>query len=359
MSILTEKAFPLFLYSEVFEFLEKKVSNSPGKKALFCDETIYSFYQRPLETLRKENASFFLYVFPTGEKYKNRNTKENLEDFLFLHSFQKEDMLFALGGGVTLDLVGFLASTYLRGIAFISIPTTFLAMVDACFGGKTGINTAFGKNLIGSFYPPLEIWIDPLFLETLCEDAIKEGLSEVVKKGLIQDASLLDEIDLLRENLLRKEKKALLSLVKKSLFLKKELIEKGVRDLLNLGHTVAHGLEAFFSYQIPHGRAVAWGLLIETFFSYKQGFLSEEEQKKIACFLQRLGLLSPLAPIQIESLIKTLHLDKKNQGESIGFIALEKRGKALFPAYFLPSEKVREYLFLFQKESYANFSLTR
>ncbi len=349
-------------FGDVFSYLHRVIKNREGKKALFCDENIYHLYQKRLASLQKKE-SLLIYVFPPGEKSKTREMKEKMENWLFSSFFQKEDLLIAMGGGVTLDLVGFLASTFLRGIAFISIPTTLLAMVDACFGGKTAVNTPFSKNGIGSFYLPHKIGIDALFFKTLSKEHIQEGLAEVVKKGLIQDLPFLEELLFLKEKIYQKEEKTLLFLVKKSLSIKEEIVtrdkeEKGARELLNLGHTIAHGLEVLLHYEIPHGRAVSWGILMEAFFSVKEGLLPQKEYEKITSLLEELSLLSPLSKIDIDALALALSFDKKNKGDKIAFIPLQERGKAIFPSHSLTEEKIKEALFLFFR-THAHLSLIR
>ncbi len=190
-------------------------------------------------------------LLPGGEECKTRAWKEYIEDFLDERACGPETTLIAYGGGSILDLVGFTAATWCRGINFLSVPTTLLAMVDACYGGKTAINSARGKNRIGAFWPAKEIYIDPLL--PMPDWLIEEGRSEMIKHALIASPTLFDKLEAGEPHH---------TLIEENLAIKKHLCETN-RDLLNFGHTVAHAIESLTDYEISHGHAVGLGLLAE------------------------------------------------------------------------------------------------
>lgn len=239
-----------------------------------------------------------LFVFPHGEQNKTRTTKERLEDELFAAGFNKECCLIGLGGGVVTDMTGFIASTFCRGVPLILIPTTLLAMVDASIGGKNGVNTPWGKNLIGTIYPPKEIVIDLEFLKTLPEKEMRQGLAEMVKHGILNR----DYLELLQKEGITEKT------ILESRKVKEEWILKD-RDALNLGHTVGHALEKESGYTIPHGDAVSIGMRVESLLA----------SKDTLDILQFFNLPTALPPFDVDHLLAHMRRDKKNVGGKICF----------------------------------------
>ena len=205
---------------------------------------------------------------PAGRASKTREQWARLTDALLEQGFGRDSGIVALGGGVAGDLAGFVAATYMRGLPYVQVPTTLLAMLDASVGGKTGVDTPQGKNLIGAFHPPAAVIADPLVLGTLPERDFRGGMAEAVKHGLIADAAYFAWMERNADALLRRDQAALTRLVRRSVEIKAEVVsgderEAGRRAILNAGHTVAHALEHATAYALPHGEAVALGLVAE------------------------------------------------------------------------------------------------
>ncbi len=287
-----------------------------ARYAIVTDQTVEKLYKEKLEL----DAPFI--AFPAGEKHKTRATKAWIEDELLKEGIGRDAALIALGGGVVTDVGGFVAATYLRGIPFISIPTTLLGMVDASIGGKTGVNAPQGKNLIGAFYPPRCVLMDLAFLSTLPKQEMKNGMAEVIKYALIDDPAIL--------------KCATTSeLVQRSVCVKKKIIESdfkesGLRAILNFGHTVGHAIETILDYQIGHGEAISIGMLIESLMSVEMGFLSEADFDRIVSIFKEHDLLLPLSPrITLEKCEEAMRHDKKSEAHVPRFVVLKEIGSVL------------------------------
>lgn len=267
--------------------------------ALLMDEKIVSLYR---DFLLSHSLDITLFPIPSGEKAKTRETKQKIEDALLEAHFGRESVFLIMGGGTVCDLGGFLASTFCRGVSHVFIPTTLMAMVDASIGGKTAVNTPYGKNLIGSFYPPKLIAMDLSCLNTLPENERRAGMAEVIKYGVTLDPELLEvsEID---------------EIVRRACAIKTKIIEMdfqetGLRRILNFGHTVGHALE--MSMNISHGDAVAVGMLIESLMSVEMGYLSEASFHKILGVIQKQGFPLKLASsVSHEVLLVKISYDKK------------------------------------------------
>lgn len=269
-----------------------------------------------------------LLSIPSKESLKTRETKQRLEDELLQKKYGRDTVLIALGGGVTTDLVGFLASTYLRGVPLLLIPTTLLAMVDASIGGKTGVDTPHGKNLVGTFYPPKAIVCDLQTLETLPDKEWLNGLAEILKSGLIADPSLW--------NLCEKGWRSapiIEQIVEKTAFVKMNVVqqdplEKGMRRILNFGHTVAHGLEAISEFKLPHGEAVALGLIIESYLSMRLEHLPQDEFEQIQAKISHAGYSLRLpSSYTRDGFLEAMTFDKKKAQGALRFTLIEKIGK--------------------------------
>jgi 3-dehydroquinate synthase len=264
-------------------------------------------------------------TIPAGEQSKTRETWARLTDDLLERGYGRDSGIIALGGGVTGDLAGFVAATYMRGLPYLQVPTTLLAMLDASVGGKTGVDTAQGKNLVGSFHPPVAVVADPLNLRTLAERDYRAGLAEAVKHGLIADASYFEWMETHVSELIRREPTALTTLVRRSVEIKAEVVsederEGGRRAILNAGHTVAHALEQVTDYSLPHGEAVAVGLVLECELAAQLGLADLGLCRRVGEILTRLGLPDQI-PINVDpaALIESMRRDKKNRGGQIHF----------------------------------------
>lgn len=256
---------------------------------------------------------------------KTREVKQALEDELLKRKFGRDTVLIAMGGGVATDLVGFIASTYMRGVPLILIPTTLLAMVDAAIGGKTGVDTPFGKNLIGSFYLPKAVFIDLQLLKTLPENEMKNGLSEILKYGLIADSSIWEKCAYWKAEIP--------GLIRASIHCKIKVVEEdfkeetGLRRILNFGHTVGHALELLSHYQMSHGEAVALGCMAESYLSHLLGYLPQEALKKILALYQNLKYaFKKVDPLPF---LEALSMDKKGKEGNPRFVLMDRIGHCL------------------------------
>jgi 3-dehydroquinate synthase len=264
-------------------------------------------------------------TFEPGERSKTREEWSRLSDELLRRGYGRDSGIVALGGGVAGDLAGFVAATYMRGVPYLQTPTTLLAMLDASVGGKTGVDTAEGKNLIGAFHPPAAVIADPATLATLPEREFRGGLAEAVKHGVIADSAYFDWIEREADAILRHDPAALERLVRRSVEIKADVVsaderEGGRRAILNAGHTVAHALERASSYRIPHGEAVALGLVAEAALGEQLGIAAPGLAARIAAVLTCLGLPVRLAPVlSPDAVVPAMASDKKNRARTIHF----------------------------------------
>ncbi len=296
------------------EWLEK-ISGLGSHFVIVTDTTVEKLYGKKLQ-----DAGVSLFSIPPGEKSKTREQKERLEDLMLEKKLGRDTVMIALGGGVVTDLAGFVAATYLRGIPLVMIPTTLLGMVDASIGGKVGVNTKHGKNLIGAYYLPKLIIVDTELLDTLPEKELQNGFAEILKYGFIHSRELL-EMEISDE------------LIKKAIAIKKEIValdpqEKGLRRILNFGHTLGHAIEVCSHYTLSHGEAVAIGMHLEAHLSAKLGFLKESDVAVITSQIKKRGLPLHL-PQKLGAIMDALSLDKKSTRKQPRFVLLEKIGKVM------------------------------
>lgn len=253
---------------------------------------------------------------------KTREAKQALEDDLLKRKLGRDTVIVGMGGGSVTDLVAFIASTYMRGVPLVLIPTTLLGMVDAAIGGKTGVDTPFGKNLIGSFYLPKAIFIESEFLKTLSETEMKNGLSEILKYGLVEDAAIWDHCAHWKEEIQFLIHASIRSKVK---VVSQDFEEKtGFRRILNFGHTVGHALELLSHYQMAHGEAVALGCMAESYLSHLLGYLSSDALEKILSLYRKLGYA--FKRFEPEPFLAALSMDKKGKGGIPRFVVIDRIG---------------------------------
>jgi 3-dehydroquinate synthase len=307
----------------------------PGARtAMIADATVFALLQD--RRLGREPWTGTAVTFPPGEASKTREQWARLTDQLLEQGLGRDGAIIAFGGGVAGDLAGFVAASYMRGLPYLQVPTSLLAMLDASVGGKTGVDTPQGKNLVGAFHPPAAVVADPRVLATLPERDFRGGLAEAVKHGLIADAGYFEWMESDAAALLRRDEPALTRLVRRSVEIKAEVVsgderEAGRRAILNAGHTVAHALEQATAYGIPHGEAVALGLVAECALAEAVGLAEKGLGARVAALLERLGLPVRLAqPIAGERLLGAMGSDKKNRGARIRF-ALPSRLGAMDP----------------------------
>ncbi|HEX5808098.1 MAG TPA: 3-dehydroquinate synthase [Anaerolineales bacterium] len=286
------------------------------------DENVAALHAgRVLDSLRKAGFAPNLITIPAGEAYKTIDTVQRLWQGFLENGLDRKSTIVALGGGVIGDLAGFAASTYMRGIHWVCVPTTLLAMVDASLGGKTGFDLPQGKNLIGSFHPPKLVLADPQLLQTLPEAEFISGLAEVVKHGIISDPELFDLCARGLECLLGD----LEQLVKRAMAVKIKVIEedpyeKGVRAALNLGHTVGHAVELVSQFHLRHGEAVAIGMVAEARLAERLGIAEQGLSDRISAVLRELQLPDQIPEtLSRAEIIRTMRVDKKKNSAAIRF----------------------------------------
>ncbi len=302
------------LLGAVDRFLPDGVSSL----ALVCDETVADLYAPVVrQALERTGLALVEIRFPAGEASKTRATKARIEDAMFEAGLDRHSLVVALGGGVTSDLAGFVAATFMRGIATINLPTTLLAMVDATVGGKTGIDTPAGKNLVGAFHHPLAVAADVGTLRSLDPRLVLDGLAEMIKHAVVADEAAFAELSLLPSRLDSLDSGEWAKLVADSIAIKAGVVsddptELGRRRILNFGHTIGHGLELLFHWRLSHGRAVALGMVAEARIAEKLGLLQAVDRRRIEDLLDRFGVLS-LGPVDSGALLKAMARDKKNR----------------------------------------------
>ncbi|HEY4706941.1 MAG TPA: 3-dehydroquinate synthase [Thermodesulfobacteriota bacterium] len=267
---------------------------------------------------------------PDGEEYKSLAEASKVFDVLIENRFERKSPIVALGGGVIGDLAGFVAATYLRGVPLIQVPTTLLSQVDSSVGGKTAVNHPKGKNLIGAFYQPMAVFIDPDVLKTLEEREIKAGLAEVIKYGVIRDPGFFTYLEENAKGLLSNDK--IIKAIERSCEIKAEIVgkdekEEGLRAILNFGHTFGHAIEALSGYgSYRHGEAVAIGMAMAAALSARLG-MCQECGAKITALLSSLGMPSSPPAISPKDFIDAMRLDKKVSGKAIRFVLPVKMGE--------------------------------
>ena len=306
----------------------------PGPVMIVTDDIVSQHYL-PMILGSVSNTVVFTHIIPTGEAVKNLRTWQTLIDAMVENQLPRDSTLISLGGGVITDLCGFAAACYLRGIDHIAIPTTLLAQVDASIGGKTGVNHAAGKNLIGCFYPPKAVIIDTQFLHTLPARQISAGCAEIIKAALISDNAFFDWLIENNTAVLQLDPAALTHAIDSACRIKANIVsqdeqEKGARALLNLGHTFGHAIEQTLAYHsIHHGEAVAIGITLAATLSAQQGYLAANAVDSIKSLLAayRLPITLP-APLSVEQLLPAMRQDKKRKYNQMRLILLKKIGAA-------------------------------
>jgi len=273
-------------------------------------------------------------LLPDGEQYKNIETWSAILDAMMHARLAREEPIVALGGGVVGDMAGFSAACYRRGVPYVQVPTTLLAQVDSSVGGKTAINHPLGKNMVGAFYQPRLVWIDPEVLSTLPDRELKAGIAELIKYGLIRDAAFFKYIESRGQELLSLQAEVVAHAIFHACRHKAEVVmadetEQGQRALLNLGHTFGHALEAMTHYKrFLHGEAVAIGTLMAARLSEQLGFASAGIEARIRNVYQAFGLETEVPPFKPAQWLDAMGHDKKNIGRKIRYILLRDIGDA-------------------------------
>ena len=319
----------------------KKLCPKTKKVALIIDNKVPSKFNKILKKKLK-NYQLVILKFDANEKSKSFKSVNIYLNKLLSNNLNRNDLIISVGGGITGDVVGFVASIYKRGINFINIPTTLLAQVDSAIGGKTGVNTFHGKNLVGSFYQPKLVISDMSFLNSLSRKEMICGYAEVLKHSIIKDKKFFNWLKKNSRNIFLKKNRELSYAVKKSCLIKmyfvnKDVSEKNLRMTLNFGHTFAHAIEIKNNYskRISHGEAVLSGMILETRLSHLKKVCSHATLKEIESIFKQNNLTYTYKkysrPSNINELIPYLKNDKKNEDDKINFILLKRLGQTTRP----------------------------
>lgn len=339
VSIKEEKfSYPIIIGDGVLDRLGKLMVEyyNGDKILLLSDKNVFSFYgDKIVSSMEHQGYQVIDYVVNPGEGSKSYSNLIKGYNILVENNFNRDNMIVALGGGVVGDLAGFLASTFMRGISFIQIPTSLLAQVDSSVGGKTAINHPAGKNLIGSFYQPRSVIIDPAILKTLPERELISGLAEVIKYGLISDREFIYFLKNNKEKVFNLEPETLISIIYTSCSIKAKIVsedekERGIRALLNYGHTIGHALEVVTGYKrYKHGEAVAVGMYAAAKISSRLSFIDKDELDMVRDILKLYHLpVSFQYDEGIKEVYDALFYDKKILNNKLRWVLLERIGKA-------------------------------
>lgn len=318
------------------------------KVAVITDNHVGSLYaSQVVKSLESEGFSVISYEFLEGEASKNLTTVQKVYEFLAKNGMTRSDGILALGGGVVGDLAGFVASTYMRGIHFVQVPTSLTAQVDSSIGGKTGVNTLYAKNLVGTFAQPAGVLIDPEVLRTLGQRELIEGMGEVIKYGLIEDPELWEELEGMDGSVesIYEHAESLTAhscQVKRKMVVEDEL-DQGIRLYLNFGHTLGHAIEATAGYgQVMHGEAVAIGMVQVTKVAEAKGLVQAGLTQAIRQMCQKFGLPVEFHGWNKEELYQALTLDKKARGNQLKLVLVPEIGTCQI--HPVPLEEMRDFL---------------
>ncbi len=347
ISRLKAKNYSILIGKNSINNLTSEVKNhcpKCKKVAVIIDSNIPKKFSAKIKKSLKRYKVFIFFI-SSSEKIKNLNKASLFIDKLLKLNFNRTDLIIGVGGGIIGDMTGFVSSVYKRGINFINLPSTFLAQVDSCIGGKTGVNSKYGKNLIGSFYNPKVVISETEFLKSLPKREMICGYAEILKHAIIHDKFFFNFLEKNTSNILSFKEKILIKSINKSCkiklnFTEKDFQEKGLRMKLNFGHTFAHALEIQnkYSNKLNHGEAVLVGMFIAVKISKFKKLCSENTYNQIENLYTKNSLLKNLKKFfkkkEILSSIKFMQNDKKKDDEKVSFVFLKKLGKTTIPGKF-------------------------
>lgn len=337
------------LFLRIGELLSEQF---PGRKiAVITDETVDALYHAPLsKQLDEAGIPWSMISLPPGEESKSFHTLPKIYSYLLDVQMTRDDIILAFGGGVIGDIAGFAASTFLRGVNLVLLPTTLMAMVDSSIGGKNGANLLEGKNLAGTFYQPKEVFIDPGFVRTLPDSILADGMAEVIKYGCVFDPDLFSD---LIAKAIKGDGSGIESIIYRSCLVKKQIIEQdshdmGVGMLLNFGHTLGHCIEDFYPEgTYTHGQAVSIGMYTTAIAGERLGITDPKTSALLRDLLDAYDLPHELrVKSDLPAIIETVHRDKKRRGYQLNLVLLEKIGKGFL--YPLGKDEYGQFLGLYE-----------
>jgi len=333
------QSYPVFVGYGLLDRLGKKMKKAAlsGTATVISDENVFSIYGSKVEGILKD-AGFAVssFVVPPGEETKSTDYAVKIYDFLVEHRVERDDIIVAMGGGMVGDLAGFIAATFLRGVPWVQVPTSLVAMVDASIGGKVGVNHPEGKNLIGAFYQPNMVLADTQTLTTLPQRELTSGWAEVIKHGMILDEEFVQFLGGNVNMLTKLEPELLTRAIARSATIKAQVVSQdekereGKRTILNYGHTIAHGLEAATHYKrFLHGEAVAIGMVGASKLSQRVGLLPSAAVERQQALLQKFGLPTGFSGLGLAEITRAMELDKKTKEKAIRWVLLQDIGKVV------------------------------
>ena len=329
ISVNASKSYNILIGAGILDEAGSLIRKTTGGQlaAVVADDNVAALYgERLSDTLMQNGYRVARYVFPHGESSKNAGTFLSVLNFLAEASFSRTDVVIALGGGVAGDIAGFAASCYMRGINFVQIPATLLAMVDSSVGGKTAINLAAGKNLAGAFYQPNLVICDTALLSTLPPEVYRDGCAEIIKYGVLADRALFESLETLIDGQYE-------NIIARCVEIKRDIVtedecENGVRKLLNFGHTVGHAIELLSGYAVSHGHAVAAGMAVVTRAAVRMGICEPRCLQELIPMLRRYELPEN-TPYKADELARACLSDKKRDGGSITMVFPAEIGRCV------------------------------
>jgi len=324
ISVRAERAYSVLIDTPYLQALAPHFKERERIAIIFSESM-----KSAIPNIEAQDSEVFYFGIPDSEKGKSSETLLKVWDWLGSAGFTRSDLIVAIGGGAVTDFAGFAAASWLRGLDWVAVPTTVAGMVDAAVGGKTGINSDFGKNLIGAFHSPIEVVIDPEWLSTLGDRDFAAGLAEVVKCGFIRDAQILSLIGDKSISDIRASRELTVELIYRAISVKAEVVsadfkESFEREILNYGHTFGHAVELESKYSLRHGECVAIGMVFVAHLAHSLGLMSQEILDQHLKILSQLGLPVRYPQGDWLNLLATMRVDKKSRGKQIRFVVISE-----------------------------------
>ena len=349
------RSYKIYLERDVLEQLDSILQSHQLTGSIFVvsDQTVFRIHGKKLLKCLK-NYTVYPIIVPPGEPSKSLKNWNKIQDTLSDKGADRRSVVIAFGGGVIGDLAGFAASTYMRGLAFIQIPTTLLSQSDSSIGAKVAVNHTKAKNLIGSFYQPRFVLTDPSLLTTLPKREFAAGLGEAIKYGVIADLELFETLYENMEMITARNHGLLTRLLTRCIAIKIKVVEEderetGLRKILNFGHTIGHALEQATNFsRLRHGEAVAWGMLAAGWLALERRMWDSGEFEKLKSILFRAGCLYPMGKLNPKKVFDALKHDKKKTGDTLNFILPERTGKVTVVSDIKKEEVAKALRFIFQ-----------
>lgn len=346
MYTTSEKSCEIFVGVNLLHFLANDLRKKPlgNHLGIITDTNVERILGNRLQRyLIDSNLRTEIFAIRPGEAFKQWETAKSIFEWMAHSGFDRKSALLALGGGVVGDLTGFIASLYMRSIPYVQIPTTLLAQVDSSVGGKTAIDLGEKKNLLGTFHQPERVYVDLSLLDTLSQAEIQNGLAEVIKSAIVRDHIFFEFLEDHHDSVLSGEPNILEKLVSCCLRIKSAVVmedekDRGLRQILNFGHTVGHAIESYTDYSVSHGRAVSMGISAETVLAVRMGLIPVEEMKRILRLLDHFGLPTRIPnDYDRKRLVVLMHSDKKGEEGRISMVLPTAIGTASTQRDILPS----------------------